>query len=417
MYEKLKRRLAGALSFDILKEKSHAWIQTILSSEKAETNFAFKKLRDNQDWFDAWWERHCEILKKVADAENGADQILKLRRATVDQIEAKLMAGPFLTDELSEEDKKVLARALGRPDSSSEDTLRTYVDIWVVTEASVQCLRLLAFELGDAKKNDWYDMYCDAYSQFLEHMYQQMIAKAKDDVYVMEAFLPALRQILDQAKEKIFFAGENWDYDKEAMEREREQEEQEEAEAEAERKAKEPPKQRVVKNSQIEDLAEYLYERYERLKNGELYKVQGYSPTNAVGVIQIDTGIMLIALTECLEDKETAIKAIKTVTFKMFEKAGSHTEELKESDVNVDEQLAILEMKEENEEEGWLASVSVLATFHLYDINPEDLDKKERTDVGRASTGNLGDAWEVYATTKNVFGYDYNPTQLKELGE
>jgi hypothetical protein len=252
-------------------------------------------------------------------------------------------------------------------------------------------------------------MYSDIYSQFVLHLYEGIIAKGKDEVYALAPLIKPLKGTIDQVKAQIF-EGANWDYNKEEMEKERELEK-------AEEKAKEPPKQKIITPHQTDELSEYLNERYGRLCNGELYKIEGYPPTNPMGVLEVDTGIMLIALTECLEERATAINGLKKIMHQFTKKIGDEKKDFKdktEEDVNIEAQEEVLRIKEENEEGGWLTQLCVIATHYFYNIDSGKLSEKENLALAELSAQNLNDAWEVYANTKNVFGWDLSTKAMFE---
>jgi hypothetical protein len=122
----------------------------------------------------------------------------------------------------------------------------------------------------------------------------------------------ATKNLIDDVKGKIL-SGANWVYDPEQVKKEREEEE-------AKCKAEEPPKQRYISSHQVDELSEYLKERYGRLCKGELYKIKGYSPLHPMRVLTVDTGIMLIALSECLESRDTAITGLKKIMYRFLHK-------------------------------------------------------------------------------------------------
>lgn len=129
-------------------------------------------------------------------------------------------------------------------------------------------------------------------------------------------------------------------------------------------------------------------------------------------MLQIDTGIMLIALSEYVEDKDTAVDGLRKVIYKAFSKLGVDLEIYSREEISLNEQLSVLEIKEEKKEGGWLAEVCGLATYLMYNLNPKEFNEDEQRELARASAGNIDDTWEVYATTKNVFGYKYEISSI-----
>ncbi len=406
MFNNLKRKLSGVYTYDVLMEKSVTYLKSSFETEEAPKALSLTQLKNRPEWYKAWLEAHSIYMKDVAAAESRAEQAIKFRKAIVSQIESSVSALPFLTDEIPEDDKHLLAKRL-HPDMSFEQVMLLECQSYVCAEASSRCLRLLSFEFGDAKKNDWFAMYCDLYSQYINNLYKAIIANEKDEVYVLQPLLKPLSDTVDETRQKVF-QGYNWDYDKEEFEKEKKIREQQEAE----QKAKEPPRQKIITNHQIEELSQYLIERYERLTHGELYRIESYSPTNPAGVLQIDTGIMLIAISECVQDKDAALDGLRKAMHKAFSELRLAPNNLSPAEINLNEQLSVLEIKEQKEQ--WLAEVALLATYVMYEINPQALTKEESHQLGRASVGNLDNAWEVYATTKNIFGYKFEKSFLSK---
>ena len=396
MFKSVLRKMGGVLTYKDLVQRSEHYIESAMNAEE-DRDVALLQLDENLSWLEAWREEHQEILRRIADCSSKQDQIIALRRETLILIESSTAAQPFLLDELTEEDKGVLSKEL-HPDMAFEDVMSLEFQLCVFSEASSRCLRLISFELGDARKNDWFVMYCDVYGQVVEHTFREMIAQAKDEIYPLGTLAVVAKQMADEAKEKVL-QGYNWDYDKEAMERERLEEEERS-------KEEEPPKQRTVSRHQIEELTSFLVERVERAQNGELYNVQGYKPTSPLNVITVDTGLMLIALSECVEGREAAISAARDVMWSAVQEiAPGSTQEQSKDDVSLDAQMELLSMWEENRDEGPLAGVCLVAFHLLYDIEPKDGDKEHSRAIGAMGAELIDDAWEVIATTKNVFGW------------
>jgi hypothetical protein len=400
MFKKIRQKLSGALTYDELMKKCDAYINVAMDDEGDDSIYV-RIFRKNQNHLKAWKELNSDNMKRVANSSNRTEQLLNLRGEIVKEIEASCMCQPYIDDEFSEEEKKILGERFNK-DLSYDDMITYNQQLYVYSQASCKCMRMIAFELGDARKNDWFDMYCDLYPTLVEQIYRATIDDEKSDVYIFGPLIKALKEQIEGIKQKIL-QGYNWDNNKEEIEEERRREE---AEAEAEEKRKEPPLQKNVTPQQFDLLTEYLFERYERLRNGELYKIYDYSPLNPLSAIQIDTGLMLIALCECLENNTTAINSIQTVLYN-FAKKLKPEEDCQVADIDLSEQLYLKEFHEENKEEGWLGHVCIMATCYLYDINLEDFNEDEKRLIGESSFENMKDAWEVYAKTKNFFGWDY----------
>ena len=83
-----------------------------------------------------------------------------------------------------------------------------------------------------------------------------------------------------------------------------------------------------------------MIERYERIRNGELYKVEDYSPANAYGALEVDSGIMLIALSECVADYDTAKQGLRKVMWNLVKLIGNEQSLAEKSLVDVNIKVA-----------------------------------------------------------------------------
>ena len=105
-----------------------------------------------------------------------------------------------------------------------------------------------------------------------------------------------------------------------------------------------------------------MIERYERIRNGELYNIEDYSPVNAYGALEVDSGIMLIALSECVADIETAKDGLRKVMWDFVKTIGDEKDLGDKSldDVNIDVAKEIFNIKQENEDDGWMSDVVLI---------------------------------------------------------
>jgi hypothetical protein len=215
--KRCQQRLAGVLTFEEMARRSQQHIENVMNSEEEKSrDIAIRQLDRNPEWFEAWRRDHHERLKRVAESSTRQDQVIKLRRELVNLVESGSAAQPFLRDAFTEEDKRLLATKLNH-DMEFNDVMTMEFQLYVFSEASSRCLRLIALELQDARKNDWFGFYCNIYGQFIEHLYKEMIAQARDEVYALGPLVPVTKALVNETKEKIF-QGFNWDYDKEGME-------------------------------------------------------------------------------------------------------------------------------------------------------------------------------------------------------
>jgi hypothetical protein len=141
-----------------------------------------------------------------------------------------------------------------------------------------------------------------------------------------------------------------------------------------------------------------------------LLSAYDYSPVNAYGALEVDSGIMLIALSECVADYETAKDGLRKVMWNFVKAIGNDQSLLGKSldDVNIEVAEEIYNIKQENEEGGWMSDVVLIAIQYLYDIILSDFTGEEQREIGKHSVNMIDDTWSVFANTKNVFGYNLN---------
>jgi hypothetical protein len=218
MFKKLQQRLAGVLTFENMVRRSENYIEDAMNSEEQRSShIALRQLNSNVQWLPVWRQEHCAILQRVAGSRTRQEQVLNIRRELVKLIESISMAQLFLLDEFTDEDKRLVAAKL-HPDMAFDDVMAREFQRYVFSDVSSLCLRLISSELGDTRKNDWFVFYSNAYSQYIEHLYKEIMAQARGDTYALGLLAPLSKALVEDLKEKIF-QGANWDYDKEAMER------------------------------------------------------------------------------------------------------------------------------------------------------------------------------------------------------
>ncbi|MGH8072228.1 MAG: hypothetical protein ACRERE_44750, partial [Candidatus Entotheonellia bacterium] len=131
------------------------------------------------------------------------------------------------------------------------------------------------------------------------------------------------------------------------------------------------------------------------------------SPSNPLSSITVDTGLMLIALIECLEDRDTAIDAIREILWRAVNKIAPEGVQGKtKEDISLNEQIELLKIWEENRNKGSLIGVCIVAAHLLFDIKSKPGDKEHSRTVGEISAALVDDAWEVIVTTENAFGWN-----------
>jgi hypothetical protein len=123
------------------------------SEEQRSSHIALRQLNGNLQWLQVWRQEHHHILERVAESSTRREQVINTRRELVKLIENVSMAQPFFLDEFTEEDKRLLAAKL-HPDMALDEVMAMEVQLYIFSDASSLCPRLIAFELGDARRKD-----------------------------------------------------------------------------------------------------------------------------------------------------------------------------------------------------------------------------------------------------------------------
>ncbi len=404
MFRQLRQWFGRSLSDAQLSDRVDQWIQSVGAAPSSNGSSPFHDLISNSAWLEKWRAGTADILERVGDALSREAQIIALRRETITQIEAAAHAAAVLDDGHTDEDRQIL-RDQVFPHRSVSEAREECARGHIFASARIHALRSISRELGDARAHDWLDYFSDLHRQLAEHSIGMMISEAKDKTYALESAIPELRKIADEAH-KAALAGENWHYDREALDRELE-------EQEAEARDLEPPRQPGLEKDQVIALSNLLTQRMKQIREGGIYRLADLEPPPPEQIFAVDTALMLIALDECLIDTDIAIQGMRhiiSMTMDTFQPDSMPAE-----DVNLDVQLEFLALWRENTEEPQLPRFCVAAAHLLYDIEPVDDDKEYSQAVAGIGAAILNDAWSMIAETKNVFGYA-EPTSLFDDG-
>ena len=427
MFESIKKRVKGVFPYSRLADEVRTIFYSHVNDETMHANHScWRVASSNPDkWFADWLAFAEKRLHRIAESKDAFTQMIAIRKETVDVTEESISALTYFDDEYSDEDRIVIGKTL-MPESNEKDYGEIEYFKYVYNDITRSIFRMLSLRLfNDAHAHDWFDLFSDIYKQFTQHTYLSIVANNNDSAYPLEPMGPLLMQTIEQMKEKLY-QGNNWEYDKEKIEAETEEDEKQ---RELDDEAKKRPKQRTVTNSQIEDLSEYLTERMGRLGRGELYttpkddkedKLYPVSPENAIWT---DLGLMLIALTECVEDDETAKKTLKRIAIKAH---GKYINSSNIDNIDIDIPEAFLEIWKENDERlalvipaivkllyGDITDMEDLKSILIPGEDNEEWDKTinqlEKSAVDLSSHIGLsimGDVLEVQHYTKQVFGWD-----------
>lgn len=158
---------------------------------------------ENDSLRHTWADFHISQLEKVADAPSLAVQRIKLRAEILQQIEDSQLAQQFFSDDLTDDDKRVLAQQLSDEDIDDE-YIGVQAQIAYTSEYNILCLRRVAITLfDDAEAGGWVEGYAQAYSVYVKYLTRAMIAKAKGEESEEEGMLPSIKELMTSSRDKI----------------------------------------------------------------------------------------------------------------------------------------------------------------------------------------------------------------------
>ncbi len=160
---------------------------------------------------------------QVSNVGSKQKQMLKLREITVEKLESYIGMKSFLDENYCDDDRRIIAETVFSG-SELEDATATANLLYIYSQACCACYRVIAVKYDDASRTDWYPMYSNLYEQLIKQLHENLLAKAKDEIYGLEALFSTVAQSTDEIREQIL-RGYNWEYDKEEMETERSEEE------------------------------------------------------------------------------------------------------------------------------------------------------------------------------------------------
>jgi hypothetical protein len=219
MFDRFRRKLAGVLSFNELGARSFLYMENQVHFVKdPDAIFIYQGIAGNQNLFNFWLEDHRAILHRVANCRSRMEQLLALRRETLDLIERVKRCLPLVLSKsyprqvsLSDDDKRILIAKI-HPDSSFQDAQMCYFQGWVYAEASCRCLRDISSAFGDARQNDWFPMYEYYYGDYIRFCYESMVADARGEIYPFGSAIDIFRCLTEEIKKKVLL-GQNLEFD------------------------------------------------------------------------------------------------------------------------------------------------------------------------------------------------------------
>ena len=184
------------------------YCKAVIKMYSSQDKWIFKTI-DNEKNFSNWIDYISEDIKEITNNTN--NNILKLREKTIKMLEVSSLYEPLINDKLNDEEKKAIASFLTQK-TSFEETLVFSLQAYTYAEAATACYRLKSLELGDAQKNDWFDLYNYVHKQLISAVHKDQILKFNHEENTLEFLIPLLQQVHDEVKQGIL-NGENFNYD------------------------------------------------------------------------------------------------------------------------------------------------------------------------------------------------------------
>ncbi len=401
MLKKIMRRISGGANPDELEncvpEVAKRWREFEPSPEDATQGRYNPHLLSEDDWE----AEFRPLLRRALCGYLGRQQAIGLRALIIAASTNRALAEYFLSLRCDDERARLAAKGIEKLEGLDPSQIYdTCSRLWRSSELTLACLRALAGRFfNDASENDYLLLLLRTAKLYYEQTLDLKVAKAKDDIYVLEALVPITEHTFRQVCQSVLAGG---NYDSSDLDKKPEDEEEDDK--------PEVPKVQTISPDQLDQLYDLLTTRVQRLSRGELYRSEGMVPTDIARVIQVDSGLMLIGLSECVTDHRVAEAAVREVLHRWIGSLGLSEDE--KADISCGEEIALDMQNEmltcwvEKREEGSLAGLGLIVAGVLFKLDVDRrLTKDDSLAWARLGAALIDDIWEMYAKTKNLFGY------------
>ena len=164
-------------------------------------------------------------------------------------------------------------------------------------------------------------------------------------------------------------------------------------------------------------LARVLQSRYHKLRVGELYRVDGRPFSEPTETITLDTGMVLIGLSECLCSSREAEKALRDILMLFFAALGISREarrKINRAELDLRHQLKMQSLWTQNRQNAPMMPVLNFAAALLSRGDPQ-LRQSGHLTVARMARALLPDAWAIYSKTVSFFGYAVDEPRIPHV--
>jgi hypothetical protein len=179
------------------------------------------------------------------------------------------------------------------------------------------------------------------------------------------------------------------------------------------------PEQVTASEEQKAGLVRVLQSRYHKICVGELYRIDGQPLTQPTEAITLDTGMVLIGLSECLRNSSEAEKALRDIFMLFFAALGISREvcrKLNRAELDLRQQLKMLSLWTRYRQNAPLMPVLNFAAALLCRDGPQS-DQTGHHTIARMARALLPDAWAIYSKTVSFFGYTVDEPRMPHLVE
>jgi len=161
-------------------------------------------------------------------------------------------------------------------------------------------------------------------------------------------------------------------------------------------------------------LVRVLQSRYHKVCAGELYRIDGQPLSAPTEAITLDTGMVLIGMSECLRSSSEAEKALRDIFMLFFAGLGISREVCKKidrSELDLRQQLKMLSLWTRCRQNAPLMPVLNFAAAALCRGEPQLHETRHQT-IARMARALLPDAWAIYSKTVSFFGYTVDEPRI-----
>ena len=164
-------------------------------------------------------------------------------------------------------------------------------------------------------------------------------------------------------------------------------------------------------------LVRVLQSRYHKVCAGELYRIDGQPLRAPTEAITLDTGMVLIGMSECLRCSSEAEKALRDIVMMFFAGLGISREVCKNidpSELDLRQQLNMLSLWTRCRQNAPLMPVLNFAAALLCRGEPHETRPHTIAQMARAL---MPDAWTIYSKTVSYFGYTVDEPRIPYILE